>query len=468
MLFITEDDVMIEFVEKTNDPLLVRFKVNYNCTNEKVLILWEDAKTLIPQYSDFLSISQNVIYYCSINKSLNFFKHDLNFKIISLKTHEVLFCYKFINLSFLKEKNILYISQNNHTGYSYAARNYIYQLLQDGYNVTWDVSKFKNSSYTACNDYEKLVTDCINKNINYDAVIIHCVPDAWSDIVKNIPRDKKIYGLTVWETNKLHTDWINFINNSEVDEVIVPSFFNQNIFKNSNINKKINVWYHDIFPFTTNNNLDVEKIFSSFYYYDNKKFINNDVDVKSIIKNRTVYYNISQYNERKNIDQVLRTFCAKFKKSDNVCLFIKTFFKEFSECQTEMLKYKFMNILREYEDIPPIIFCFDNLNDDEINFIHEFGDVYFTLNRGEGFGLCTYTAKKIGNKIICGKFGAEREFLGENDIVLDYTLVDTFNMEVYHNWYENQQWASYDFDLVLSKLKYFPKTNKKLYNYTHD
>lgn len=459
---------MIEFLEKTEDPLLVRFKVNYDFFDEKVLIIWEDARSLIPQYSDFLSLNKNISYFCTINKPLSFFKNDINFKIISLKTYEVLFCYKFKNLSFLKYKKVLYISQNNHSGYSYAARNYIYQLLEDGYDVQWDISKFGNSSYLPCNQYEQKVFDCINKNIDYDAVIIHHVPDVWRDIVNTIPRGKKIYGLTVWETNKLHGDWIQFINNGGVDEIIVPSFFNESVFKNSGINKKINVWYHDVFPFTSNKKVNIKNLLDKFYLYKNGKYSKNSHYLKSILDKNTVYYNISQYNERKNLDQIIKAFCTKFKSTDNVCLFVKTFFKEFTDSQTEMLKYKFNNILKRFDDSPPIIFCFDDLNDDEVNCIHEFGDVYFTLNRGEGFGLCTYTAKKIGNKVICGKFGAEKEFLGDDDMLLDYSLTDTFNMEVYHNWYQNQQWASYDQDLVLSKLKYFPKTKKMLYNYSYD
>lgn len=456
---------MIEFLDKTEDPLLIRFTVNFDCLDKKVLVLWEDAKTLIPQYADFMNLTKGIIYFCTLNKPLKFFHNNLNFKLIDLDSYEILFSYTFKNFSFLHGKKIKYISQNNHSGYSYAARNYIYQLLQEGYDVTWDTSSFGNSTYSPCNQHEQSVFNCLNKNIEYDSVIIHHVPDAWADIVKNIPRNKKIYGLTVWETNKLHNDWINFINNSGVDEVIVPSYFNHDVFKNSGVNKKINVWYHDIFPFASSNNIDIKNVFSKFYLLKDCRFSKNSNEIKSIIDKKTVYYNISQYNERKNLDQVIESFCIKFKGNTDVCLFIKTYFKEFSDCQTEMLKYRFLSIIKKYKDAPSIIFCFDNLTDDEINCIHEFGDVYFTLNRGEGFGLCTYTAKRIGNKIICGKFGAEKEFLGHDDILIDYKLVETFNMEVYHNWYNGQLWASYNLENVLSSLKYFPKTQKKLYNY---
>jgi hypothetical protein len=150
-------------------------------------------------------------------------------------------------------------------------------------------------------------------------------------------------------------------------------------------------------------------------------------------------------------------FCKKFNSTDNVCLFIKTFFKEHTTAQIEYLKYRFHTLINSHENAPKIIFCFEDLNDKEIQFIHNKSDVYFTLNRGEGFGLCTYTAKKFGNKVICGKFGSEKEFIDDNDTLLDYYLCPTFNMYHYHDWYENQEWACYDDDYVLSKLKYYYK-----------
>ena len=101
-----------------------------------------------------------------------------------------------------------------------------------------------------------------------------------------------------------------------------------------------------------------------------------------------------------------------------------------------------------------------------INVIHEIGDVYFTLNRGEGFGLCTYTAKKIGNKIICGKFGAEKEYLDDEDVLLNYELGSSDYLDDHNKFYigNGQQCAFYDTDYVVSKLKHFSKTIKQKYN----
>lgn len=458
---------MIRLVDVKYDPISIEIHVSESSTHENVLFLWEDPFTKIPHHVDLVDMIPKNNFYSKLNRGTNHFQSNLVFKIISIKNYEVLFSHEIKKLDFLNSKKILYVSQNNYSGYSYAARNYIYQLLKSGYEVQWCVDKFGKSTYKPCNKEEELVFECINKNIDYECVIIHHVPDAWNGILQTLPRNKKFYGLTVWETTLLHRDWVNMINNS-VDEVIVPSTFNKDVFKNSGINKKINVWYHDIFPFCKNERINVDNIFDKFLLYKSNKFVKDSGTIKDIIKNKTIYYNISQYNERKNITQVIRTFCKKFKSDDNVCLFIKTFFRSFSRNEIEVLKYNFTELLKNFGNMPDIIFCFDDLNDDEINVIHEFGDVYFTLNRGEGFGLCTYTAKKIGNKIICGKFGAEREFLNESvDILINYTLTTPFNMEIYHNWYndDKQRWASYDDDDVISKLQYFRKTIKQSYNY---
>lgn len=453
---------MIVFVNKRTDPLFLEFRVtNLEC-DQNVLLLWEDTVNNACIYSEHVTIKNNYIYFSEINKSLSFFKNDISFKIID-SNFNILYEYVFKKLIFEEKSKILYISQYSNTGYGYAARNYVYQLVTNEFDVHWKVDDF-GSNFTPTTDEEKLVDSKITSKIDeeYDYIIIHHVPDIWGGIIeklKKITKYKKIYGLTTWETTTLNKKWINLINNSGINELIVHSDFNVEVFKNSKIIKPINRWYIDIFPKLNSNELIKNKIYSKCLLYQDGNYFDDSATIEEIFDQKTVYYNISQYNERKNLDQLVRTFCKKFNSTDNVCLFIKTFFKEFTASQTEYLKYRFHTLLKHFKNPPKIVFCFDDLNDKEIQFIHHISDVYFTLNRGEGFGLCTFTAKKFDNKIICGKFGAEKEFIDNNDVLLDYQLVPTFNMYHYHNWYDddNQQWASYEDDYILSKLQYYPK-----------
>ena len=450
----------VTLIEKKINPLLVRFKIEAPLRDEPVLFIWEDPFSKNIRHIDEISLTQNIEYYSCINKDLSFFENGITFTIVSLKDYKCLYSYNFKNLNFISGKNILYISQNNYSGYSYAARNYIYQLLQSGYNVNWS-DKFTTSNfYKPVNKEEQLVFNCLNNKIDFDSVIIHHTPESWKSIFDQISRGRKVYGLTTWETTRLHPTWVNHINDS-VDEVIVPSKFNIETFKQSGVNKPLNLWYHDIFPFQKTNINSID-LYNKFVLFNGTEFTNNPILIKTLIEQNTVYYNISQFNYRKNISQVISSFCKKFTSRDNVCLFIKTYIEQFSKKETDALKYKIVELTKQFKDLPKIVFCFENLNNDEIDTIHKFGDVYFTLNRGEGFGLCTYTAKKIGNRIICGKFGAEKEYLDDTDLLLDYELGSSDHLDDFNKFYigHGQQCAFYSTDYVVSKLQYYPKTLK--------
>lgn len=445
-------------------PLEIKFIVENETINEPVLFIWEDDVTKNIKFIDKIDLSSGIEYFSTINKNIDFFVNAINFKIVLLKNYECIFTYKFRNLSFLNGKYVLYISQNSYTGYSHAARNYIYQLLNSDFIVSWDTRFTMKNFYNQSNQYEKTVFDCLNRNFKkYDSIIIHHTPEAWEPLYKQFKTENnKIYGLTTWETTKLHTDWVNYINKG-ADEVIVPSKFNIETFKNSGVYKKVNLWYHEIFPFS-NIEINESELFEKFLLYKNGLFINEKNSIESIIKNNTVYYNISQFSNRKNIEQVIDVFYKRFSEQDNVCLFIKTHLENFSKKEKLALQYKFHNIIKKFNKNLNIIFCFEDLNTEQINYIHKFSDVYFTLNRGEGFGLCTYMAKQIGNKIICGKFGAEREFLDDGDVLLDYELGSSDNLDDFNKHYvgNGQKCAFYDTNYVISKVPFFEKVNKTL------
>lgn len=451
---------------KKTDPLFIEFDVNGVVDNEPVIFLWEDDLYKSILHCDLVKLRNNVIYFSGLNKSLNFFKNDISFKIVSLQNYNIIFEYKFKNLYFVDGKKINFISQNNNTGYGYASRNYIYQLINQEYDVYWNVKKFYENSYKSSGLNEKHIFDKLDKqseNDEYDTCIIKTTPNDWQRIIQNEDITcKKLLGSTVWETTKLNKKWIDIINNSDVEEVIVPSQFNYEVFKKSGIEKPLHIWRYDIFPPEINNLISLTNFTNKFNLFKNGKFIIDDIQIYNILQTKTVYYNISQYSERKNIDQLIKTFCTKFTKEDKVCLFVKTFLRDIIPSQIEYLKYKINEIVKYFKNPPDLIFCFQELTDIEIQALHYNFDIYFTLNRGEGFGLCSYTAKKFGNKVICGKFGAEKEFLDNSDILIDYELIPTFNMHLFHSYYDDndQMWASYKDSDVLKVLEYIPKKIK--------
>lgn len=453
---------MIKLIKVTPDPSIsIEFRSEY-LEEKSVLLVWEDAKYKTPLFTDILTLSYDVNNFSCLNKPLSFFNDGVVFKIIDLKTYEVIFEYISYNLNFLQGKNILYISRNDHSGYAHAARNCIYQLLVQGYNVRWSTHTFHQNEleYVACNEYEKLVDSCkYNSLEEYDSVIIHSTPLDYNDLITKLKIKKQtpIYVSTVWETTQVPTFWCDILNGCDfLTGIIVPSNFNVDVFKNSNINLPIYLWKYDTFPITLNNkNLNIDLILSKFIIYD-KTFFGSDVSlIKSILESKVIFYNINQYNTRKNIDQLIRTFCKTYTKSDNVCLMLKTFLVKFTHKEKEYLKFKIKKLVDEYKNPPIILICLEELNTEEINFLHIVSDIYFTVSRGEGFGISTYIAKKIGNKIICGSFGSELEFVDENDCVIPCDLRKPHGMISVNNLYESgsQLWASYKDENIVACLK---------------
>lgn len=435
--------------------LKIEFSVqNTGYKNHPVIFVWEDQKISQNIKIDYIELTDGINYFSSIEKNIKDFDSNVKFLIICASSLKVLFEETFINLSFIQGNNILYFSQNTYTGYGYAARNYIYQLLNNGFNVQW---KFigDGNDYAFSREEEYLVRNCCyNELKSIDSIIVHHTPEIFKLIADKYPRIN-VYGLTTWEGDSIPYEWVNHCQN--VNTLIVPSFFNKTTFESSMFRlnsicglENVVVWNHSIFPFKPSKST----VYNSFVSKC-ESLSKLSEDINGILKNKTVYYNISEFTPRKNLEQVIHCFCKKFKKSDDVCLLIKTHTQLYDK-NNVYIKHKISNILKNYDQntLPDIIFCFDRkLSDNEIQIIHEIGDIYFTLNRGEGFGLATYTAKQIGNLIICGKFGAEKEYLDPNvDILLDYTFEYCPEYKIQSKLYDGLKIPLYDTDYVMSKM----------------
>lgn len=449
---------MIQLINKQFCPnLKIEVSVSGNFKSHPTIFVWEDVKNFKNKKIDKIEITSGTNYFSEIEYSINMFSSDVTFSIICEKTYKVLFTTKFKNLSFIRGKNVLYLSQNTYTGYAYAARNYIHQLLEQGYNVRWEFIG-EDNNYIFNRPEEFLVRKCCYNTLDsIDSVIIHHTPEIYPQIYPKY-NNSCVYGLTTWESDVLPHDWIKYIN--ILNYLIVPSYFNKSSF-NKSVDVPIQIWGHEIFDFKKQTDFNKENFYSKC-----ELLTPNEKSVREILEKNVVYYNISEFSPRKNLEQVLHCFIKKFNKNDDVCLFIKTNIAISDENNT-FIKHKILKIIEQYDinNLPNLVFCFDKtLSDVEIQYIHELGDIYFTLNRGEGFGLCTYTAKKIGNKIICGKYGAEREFLNDNiDVLLDYKMEHNFEMVQTEN-YLGMKVPVYNNKDVIENLNICAKTKKQTYN----
>ena len=326
---------------------------------------------------------------------------------------------------FLPMKGIYYIGQYGTSGYACAARGYLYHYFQLGIPITWDPLKFDDSELDDIDPCNLVVKTFIGKKINYDMVIMHSTPDLWPVFwksKKDVLLNKIVIGYCTWETDIVPAEWVGHINNC-VHELWVPSTYNRDNFKKSGVTIPIRIVPHIFLPthLPERNRINL---------YD---------------PNRYTFYTIGEWHSRKNISDVVISFCKAFNSSDSVRLVIKTHYKTNDMISEKYCMDKINDILDIYPNHAPVICLLKNLSEHQIKALHSVGDCYVSLTRSEGFGLPIFDAFNYGKKIICTGYSGQVDFLGKDHPgLVRYELGKVFGMRRYAGFddtNDKQQWA---------------------------
>jgi len=329
-------------------------------------------------------------------------------------------------------KGIKYIGPIfDHSGYGQASRGYILALNKLGIPLTVSPVAFDSVSPELGED-RVILSKLINKKIDYNIVIIHLTPEFWE---QHKETGKTNIGYTVWETSRLHPDWPGYINNN-VDAVMVGCSWSAEVFKNSGVEIPVFVVphvmnmdeYNDIQPYT----------------------------ISGIKENAYKFYDIFQFMERKNPMALIKSYWATFQNDENVALILKTYRSNSSDEEKDLIK-KSIRKLKEVTPLdkyPPVYLVLDVLSKKEILGLHRVGDCFVSLNRLEGFGLCSFEAGAAGNPIIVTGGGGVLEFAKpEHSYLVKYSWCPVFGMLGFP-WYRgDQMWAEPDCGHAMKLMK---------------
>ena len=151
--------------------------------------------------------------------------------------------------------------------------------------------------------------------------------------------------------------------------------------------------------------------------------------------------------ERKHPTALIKAYWYAFQNNEDVALVLKTYRSDYSEEEKEAIritirKLKAITPMAKY---PPIYLLPDMLTEDEINGLHERGDCYASLDRGEGFGIGPFMAGAFGNPIVVTGFGGVTEYAKQDtSYLVNYTLTPVYGMP-WSPWYRGDQlWAEPD------------------------
>ena len=307
------------------------------------------------------------------------------------------------------------------SGYASCSRDYIKALVDCGADVTLSPVSFEEARPDLGSFGDKYILKNINKQIDYQINLIHLTPEHYP-MYKD--PGKINVGYTVWETNKIHHDWIDYCNC--MDAIIVPSEWNVTVFKNSGVTIPIYCVPHVV---------DTAR-------FDNIK----DFVVDGPLVDDYIFYSVFNFMERKDPVSLLKAYWYAFNSTDKVALVLKVYRNNYSDSEKNIIietikKVKQSILMPKHKDFAPVYLVLDLLSDEEILGLHKYGDCFVSLNHGEGFGLPESEAAAIGNPIIVTGYGGVTQFLKENNsYLLDYTLTPVSGVPMV--WYTfDQCWA---------------------------
>lgn len=341
------------------------------------------------------------------------------------------------------------------SGYGRSAQSYICGLIDQGLELTWHPLKWDQSISYFRHFTKAEVTDWINntdehqgwepklverfhRSINYSHLVMQVVPEYWPSLIE---QDKVNIGYTTWEADKLPRHWPELLN--QVDQLLVPSEFNHKVFSQELPNLPTSIIPHII---------DKPQSASS-------DAINAFREKYGVSETSTVFYSINTWSVRKDLEALIRAYIATFSQTEDVTLIIKT--SEMgprypNSIQRESVQTIYNDLISSFDPHPKIIFIAqDDMPATELDAIHQIGDCYISLTRGEGWGMGAAEAASRKNPVLITGWSGVLDFLGDDyQGLIDYALLPAIDLMGRPSFDPSQKWALANPNDASSKMRH--------------
>lgn len=437
-----EIDILYMYVD---DMSLVNDIILSNIYKRKYKVfVFVNSKFIPTQFTNIIKqkilkyFSNNIQLKCSIiYNHYNFPQKDTFIKMSEFKvSNESKIQYSF-------ENPIFYIGQYGTSGYATAAKGYIAKYVIENCPIEWYPLYFDDTKLDKNFYVDSLAESAVNYKLGVKlqeiTSIVHCTPDLYPKMIteKSLKKYKQIIGFCTWESNKLPTNWSNFIN--IMDEIWVPSEYNKIHYVESGVKIPIKVVPH--------------------VWFKQKLFNKNNIKIYDFMGNliptcKYTYYTIGEFTERKGIIDAIKTFDKLYNNNKNIQLIIKTSYKEYN---IKNLTYCIESIKSVTKNLGKSIFLIiKNISNLEMLCIHSIGDCYISFTRGEGFGLTIFDALNYYKPIIATGYSGHIDFLGKDySGLINYELVQVSGMDKFSNSYtKDQLWAMPNLDHAYTLMEY--------------
>lgn len=359
------------------------------------------------------SIFGNCIFSCSYSETSCFYNERKSYCLGKIDVVE--------------QECIQFVGSQGTSGYAEIAKYRMWELANSGKKV-----KFKplvvDDSRIDSGPLDQWVNGIVGEWEKFDTLWLQTTPDNWPVLLKKYQGAKKIIGETIWETDLLHPTWVKNIN--LVDEVVVSSKWNKEVFEKSGVIKPIIVR-----PFL------IPKEESS------KGKISG-------LKDEYTFLTIGQWTIRKGISDTIEAFCCAFTAADSVALLVKTFERDYTQESNRRCQNWTQDILDKHSNPPKVILLLDNIDRQSLLRLHQRADCYISLCKAEGWGLGAFDAFQLGKPIIITGYGGQIEFLGvDYPGLVSYKMIPVAGMDWITAYLPTQNWAQPNLEDAICKMK---------------
>ena len=317
------------------------------------------------------------------------------------------------------------------TGYSYAALSYIKALA----TTDIDLATRHTPLYGRSRDFP---IEQENNNLeDIDICIQHTLPAFYQRT-----RAKKNVGYFAWETTVLPKDWSEKIN-SEMDAVIVHNKEEKNLFS-----KQLNVPVYNIRHAVEIPNFDVSR------------FIRLPE-----LEESHVFYTIGSDNSRKNLEGLIMAYLSEFNSFEKCFLFIHIPAGDNEQGTIESIGGMVDTIKKvlKLENYSKIILNVRSLSDESMLLLHNTGDTYCSISKGESWGIPAHNAAMLSKNLILSKCNGYSEFGKKRAMFVKSSLtpcfkVDSMNEDLYTG---EGEWYLASISDTKSKMRHCYKEGKR-------
>lgn len=306
------------------------------------------------------------------------------------------------------------------SGFAKMTRNIVDSLYHmTDFDIQFSVLQFHN--FNESTGDEALLSSLAKRDLGprYDFVIIHSTPDLWPTIARkeraNNP-DVRIYGITVWEAHDLPPRWDVYLR--FVDKVSVPSEFSAVAMRKVGIYP--DVVHHPV--------IDRDSGKEDKCPLANPNTLLRAGDKEDV----TVFYNISEWTNRKGLSELVDAFVTEFLDDEGVLLYLKTYGDiGIHEAATYIGDVRLMRGLSppgispvyEGDDCEKrvrvggnIVLDYARVSDSYIDCLHSCADCYVSTCKSEGHGVGVCYAALACKPILVTGYGGQTDYLLEDPV----------------------------------------------------